>query len=183
MKIPEVKGGKEWTEFTTKTPIETLRELFTPKEPTGEFRTIITRDGVAEGYTINREGYILSYKRYDEGQPIKWSNRTASKAYPNVGLQVASLKHIRPTILYQVHKLVALTFPDEVHFPDWLLEAGWNEWNDSLRWKFLTDVLVVDHIDGHTWCPNVKNLAWTSHGENSVKGIKSYNQTEGRQIA
>ena len=165
--------GITFSEFCSSKSAVELRELFYPADDIDneEFRNVIVPDGLLEDYSVSRRGVVLSHK-YTKTKRIAWSVRDKGRKYPNVTLSHNSVTNFAPTVRHSVHKLVALTFWEEVKLPDYMYEAGWNTWSAELKFKFLSDVLVIDHIDQNSWNPHVTNLHFTDSASNTRSGNK-----------
>lgn len=153
-----------WRNTVVTSTLKELQDKYAPtKEPDEEFHTAITRDGTYENYSISRRGVVINSKT---GKQLTWSSRgtAINRLYPNI-----TFSRNNKATRYPVHKLVALTFYKELDKPEWVNKV-WELLPDDIKFKFLVDVLVVDHIDGITWNPNVENLRFTTLGTNTIKG-------------
>lgn len=162
-----------FTEFCkSKTAVE-LRELFYPTKEIEdeEFRNVIVPEGLLKEYSVSRRGIVLSHKN-NKTRKISWSVRDKGRKYPTVTLCHDSVTNFASAVRHTVHKLVALTFWEEVKLPDYIYEAGWSTWSAELKFKFLSDVLVIDHIDQNSWNPHVTNLQFTDSASNTRSGNK-----------
>jgi len=139
----------------------TLQELRDKYYPThndnDEYRTVITRDGLNPKYEISRKGLVRNSKT---GKILLWQGRgTNQLKYPNVTLSQRT---------YQVHKIVSLTYHEEVPKPNWV-DNLWEQLPDEIKFLFLTDVLVVDHIDLCSWNPCPSNLRFLTISQNTIQ--------------
>ena len=138
--------------------LQELRDIHYPTpEEHDEYRTVITRDGLNPNYEISRKGLIRNTKT---GKILLWTGRGRTQLkYPNVTL---------PPKTYQVHKLISLTYHEEVQKPDWVNDL-WAQLPDEIKFLFLTDVLVVDHIDLNSLNPDPSNLRFVTISQNTIQ--------------
>ena len=91
---------------------------------------------------------------------LVWTSRGANQLkYPNVTLSKRT---------YQVHKVISLTYHEEIQKPDWVNDL-WEQLPDEVKFLFLTDVLVVDHIDLNSWNPQPSNLRFVTISQNTIQ--------------
>jgi HNH endonuclease/NUMOD4 motif/NUMOD1 domain len=116
--------------------------------------------GFSGDYLASEDGQIYSKK---SGDIKRMKKNTNSSGYHTISLynkhEKERLKNKRNSYMYQVHRLVALT---------------WLENPNSKK--------IVNHIDGNKINNNVSNLEWVTHSENSrhsrdVLGNKSYTRS------
>lgn len=167
-----ISQESEFNKFKRESTVAELRELFYKEpEPDEEFRPIVTSWGLSEYYEISRKGHLrdIGTEKYR-----KWTSRNKLNSYPNFSSLI-----IAPQIklAFLVHRLVAQTYWNEVHQPDWVKKL-FNQVDEELKFRLITDLLVVDHIDNNGWNPEVSNLCWTSTAENSRNGVINWNRNE-----
>lgn len=155
--------------------VEQLREEYQPNEelPNEEFRDAVCYYGISEQHEISRRGIVRTKKT---GKHLKWCGRNQAKIYPCVGIEAGGKR----TAQY-VHKLVSMTFWEEVISPEWLTKIM-KVSDTEMKFRFITELLAVDHIDGISWNPNVKNLQFTTLVENVRSGMINYNKWAGHNV-
>lgn len=171
-----VKDVEEFNKFKRESTVAELREHFYREpEPDEEFRPMVTAWGLSEYYEISRKGHLrdIGTEKYRT-----WTSRSKLNSYPNFSSIMISPQIRLP---FQVHRLVAQTYWNEVHQPDWVKKL-FSLCDEELKFKLITELLVVDHIDNNGWNPEVSNLCWTSAAENSRNGVINFNKAKGANI-
>ena len=147
-----------------------------------EFRPLIYQGQVIPGYEIAKDGLVVSYKRYKDGQTMGWAGvGSHGTKYPAVRLQlpVECLSYVNKNAVtfnhttqqqarsIKVHILVADSWLDiEEECPD-TLKPWWKDIPLEFK-KSLRPFFSIDHKDDNRLNPHVDNLKFVSPRENQA---------------